>query len=83
MSNCESMINYYFECIRKQPAGFTRIKYLGLRRNDRARMCYIEMIGNPIEIYEKNEAQSERERLGLQTYWSWEHKILKQEQDYF
>lgn len=65
------------------PAGFTRVKYLGLRRNDRARMAYIEMIGNPVEIYEKNELQSEKERLGLQTYWAWEHKILRQEQEYF
>lgn len=65
------------------PAGFTRIKYLGLRPNDRARMCYIEMIGNPIEIFEANEKANQKESLGLQSFWSWEHKILKQEQEYF
>lgn len=43
---------------RTLPAGFTRIKYLGLRKNDRARMCYIELIGNPIEIFEKNETDA-------------------------
>ena len=46
-------------------------------------MCYIEMIGNPIEVFEKNEMESEKERLGLQSFWAWEHKILKQEQEYF
>lgn len=46
-------------------------------------MCYIEMIGNPVEIFEKNEMQNEKERLGLQSFWKWEHKLLKQEQDYF
>ncbi len=66
-----------------QPAGFTRVKYLGLRRNDRARMAYIEIIGNAIETYEKNEYQNQKERLGLQSFWSWERKILVQEQEYF
>lgn len=46
-------------------------------------MCYIELVNNPIEIYEKNEEQAEKERLGLQSFWSWEHKLLKQEQQYF
>ena len=50
---------------RNLNAGFTRIKYLGLRKNDRAKMCYIEMINNPIEIFEKNEMEQEKERLGL------------------
>jgi len=44
-----------------QPAGFTRIKYLGLSRVNRARMAYIEIIGNEIEIFEKNEMQSHKE----------------------
>jgi hypothetical protein len=71
-----------FNC-RSLPAGFTRITYLGLRKNDRAEMCHIEMIGNPMEIYEKNEFEQKKESLGLQSYWDWEHKLLKQEQQYF
>lgn len=46
-------------------------------------MCYIELIGNPIEIFEKNELQNKIENEGIQTFWAWEHKILRQEQDYF
>ena len=37
------------------PAGFTRIEYLGRRKNDKAQVAMIEFIGNPIEEYEKNE----------------------------
>jgi large subunit ribosomal protein L17 len=66
-----------------QPAGFTRVKYLGLRQNDRARMAYIEIIGNEIETYEKNEFQNEKDRLGIPTFWQWERKLLVQEQEYF
>lgn len=54
LSNTSFSINFH----RTLPAGFTRIKYLGLRKNDRARMCYIELIGNPIEIFEKNETDA-------------------------
>lgn len=46
-------------------------------------MCYIEFVKNPIELFEKNEAQNEKERRGLPSFWSWEQKLLKQEQDYF
>jgi len=46
-------------------------------------MAYIELVGNPIEIFEKNELQNKIESEGIQTYWTWEHKILKQEQEYF
>lgn len=41
------------------------------------------MVGNPIEQYEKNELQETIESNGLQTFWSWEHKIIRQEQEYF
>ena len=46
-------------------------------------MAYIELVNNPIEIFEENELNNQRESLGLQSYWAWEHKILRQEQDYF
>ena len=46
-------------------------------------MAYIELVNNPIEIFEENELNNQRESLGLQSYWAWEHKLLKQEQDYF
>jgi hypothetical protein len=46
-------------------------------------MCYIELIGNPIEIFEQDEVRAEKERLNIQSFWSWEHKLLKQEQEYF
>ena len=39
-------------------------------------MAYIEIIGNEIENFEKNEEQNEKDRLGLQSYWAWERKIL-------
>jgi ribosomal protein L17 len=65
------------------PAGFTRVKYLGLRSNDKARVAYIEMVRNPIEQFEKNEMDELIQSNGLQTYWAWEHKLLKQEQQYF
>lgn len=74
-------INYLV--FRNLAAGFTRIEYLGQRHNDKAQICYIELVNNPYYIYEKNEEARERERLGLQSYWSWEHKLLKQEQVYF
>ena len=43
------------------PAGFTRVKYLGRRSNDKAKVGMIELIGNPIEIEEKEEEQAEIE----------------------
>jgi hypothetical protein len=65
------------------PAGFTRVKYLGRRRNDRARVAQIELIGNDIEVYEKSEKENFKNTLGLPTFWAWERKILVQEQEYF
>ena len=46
-------------------------------------MAYIELVNNPIEIFEENELNNQKESLGLQSYWAWEHKLLRQEQDYF
>lgn len=46
-------------------------------------MAYIELVNNPIEIFEENEMNNQKETLGLQSYWAWEHKLLQQEQTYF
>lgn len=46
-------------------------------------MCYIELLGNELEAYEKEKFNEEVEKVGLQSYWSWEHKILKQEIQYY
>jgi hypothetical protein len=46
-------------------------------------MAYIELVNNPIQIFEENEIQTQKDNLGLQTYWQWEHKLLRQEQEYF
>lgn len=62
------------------PAGFTRVEYLGKRRNDKARVAKIELVNNPIEQYEKNEFRQQVQAQNLQSFWAWEHKILKQEQ---
>lgn len=35
---------------RKLNAGFTRVTYLGRRKNDSAKMALIEIIGNKYEI---------------------------------
>jgi hypothetical protein len=42
-------------------------------------MAYIEIIGNEIETYEKNELQNEKDRLGVPSFWQWERKLLVQE----
>ena len=39
-------------------AGFTRVTYLGRRRNDKAQVGMIELLGNPIEEYEKEEEKA-------------------------
>ena len=38
---------------KDRPAGFTRIEYLGRRRNDKAKVAMIEIIGNPVEEYDE------------------------------
>ena len=48
MSNCYVLLLY-----RNRDCGFTRIKYLGLRKNDKGRYGYIELINNDIDLEEK------------------------------
>ena len=54
------------------PGGFTRVEYLGRRKNDKAAMAMIEFTKNPIRDYEENEQALEVEDFGLQTFWAWE-----------
>ena len=63
--------------------GFTRVEYLGRRKNDKAEMAMIEFTKNPIRDYEENEQALEVDDFGLQTFWAWEQSLLEQEQAYF
>lgn len=54
---------------KEHPAGFTRIEYLGRRRNDKAQVAMIEILGNPVEQFERDEEELEKDQYGLQTYW--------------
>lgn len=40
-------------------------------------MAKIEFVNNPIELYEKNEFNQYMQAKELQTFWQWEHKLLK------
>jgi hypothetical protein len=68
------MLIYNF---RDLAAGFTRVKYIGRRTNDKAKFAYIEFVKNPIEQYERNDKKQEIEKHGIQSFWTWEKKILK------
>lgn len=46
-------------------------------------MARIELVGNPKEIWEKRQEKLERENSERTNVWSFELKILKQEQAYF
>ena len=46
-------------------------------------MAYIEFIGNKTEISEKNKFEAQVNEHKLQPYWTWEHKILLQEKQYW
>ena len=48
------MINHLV-CYRNLNAGFTRIQYLGVRKHDRAEICYIELVNNSLANFEQNE----------------------------
>ena len=65
------------------PAGFTRIENLGHRLNDKAPVSMIEIIGNEIAEFQKNEQEVEIAQYGLESYWEWENKLLTQEVDYY
>ena len=57
--------------------GYTRIKPLGRRRPDSARMAMIELVGNPIDQWEKRQEEQLTAELGKPTYWQWELKLLQ------
>ena len=38
-------------------SGFTRVKTLGRRHPDAAQMAMIEIVGNPIDLYEKRQQE--------------------------
>ena len=61
-------------------SGFTRVKKLGPRYNDAAEMAMIELIGNE---YEHQDKVRESIGNGEYTFWEWEHKVLKQEQQHY
>ena len=63
--------------------GFTRIEPVGRRKPDRAKMAMIELVGNPIERWERQQDLEAAEDMGRPTYWEWELKLLKQEQQFF
>ena len=59
--------------------GFTRVVMTGRRENDRAKMATIELVNNPMYLYEQRERANELESLGKPSVWEWELKILRQE----
>ena len=46
-------------------------------------MAEIELVNNPYTIWEQRQEEQARDELGKPTFWEWELKILRQEQDYF
>jgi hypothetical protein len=61
------------------PGGFTRVNRIDNRTNDKAEMAVIEILGNPHIEYEKNEMEIEIEENEIQSFWSWEAGLLKEE----
>jgi hypothetical protein len=57
-------------------AGFTKLQYLGHRKNDRSEMGYIELVNNPIAIQEKADNEAEKKSKEFPTFWEWEKKVL-------
>mgnify|MGYP002633697353 CR=1 FL=1 len=68
---------------KKQKAGFTRVESIGIRQPDGASMAMIEILGNPIQKWEKQQEDERAANLGSLSFWAWELKVLKQEQQHF
>ena len=77
----EKIAPRYLEEGRK--GGFTRVIPVGRRWPDSAEMAVIELVNNPMERWEKEQAKKDKAELGKPSYWEWELKILRQEQVYF
>ena len=60
-------------------SGFTRISRAGNRHPDAAEMATIELVGNDVERWEKEQEKKAKEELGKPSYWEWELKLLRQE----
>ena len=46
-------------------------------------MGMIELLGNPLADWELKKDMQDANELGRDTFWQWEQKIIKQEQQYF
>ena len=68
---------------RDLEAGFTRVESTGRRRHDKAQTALIEFTENPIMEYEKEQEKKLIEDRQIHTFWEWEHKILKQEKEFY
>ena len=49
----------------------------GRRENDSAKMATIELVNNPMLLWEERQKADELETLGKPTVWEWELKILR------
>ena len=65
------------------PAGFTRVEYTGKRKNDKAPVGRIEIMGNDLQEIKRNKMEHEKESFNLQTFWQWEAKICDQEVNHY